>query len=136
MACFPAVTSPSLVLQSLLTIYRPQNAKELFNLRHSSLRNAIERCFGVLKRRFRILRTAPEYPMKIQVNLLYRLTAIHNYIRLHGGLEDLERGLDPEEEAIEEAPLELERRTNSTMDIQRDEIARRMWEDYTRYNNI
>jgi hypothetical protein len=74
--------------------------------------------------------------MKVQVNLLYGLTAIHNYIRLHGGLEDLERGLDLEEETMEEAPLELERRRNSTMDIQRDKIAQRMWEDYTRYNNV
>ena len=29
---------------------KPENAKELFNLRHSSLRNVIERIFGVLKR--------------------------------------------------------------------------------------
>ena len=36
---------------------KPQNAKELFNLRHASLRNIIERCFGVFKRRFRILST-------------------------------------------------------------------------------
>ena len=28
----------------------PQNHKELFNLRHASLRNAIERTFGVLKK--------------------------------------------------------------------------------------
>jgi len=34
---------------------RPKNPKELFNLRHASLRNAIERIFGVVKRRFPIL---------------------------------------------------------------------------------
>jgi len=28
----------------------PQNAKELFNLRHSSLRNVIERTFRVMKK--------------------------------------------------------------------------------------
>jgi hypothetical protein len=31
------------------------NAKELFNLRHSSLRNVVERIFGVLKRQWQIL---------------------------------------------------------------------------------
>lgn len=31
---------------------KPGNKEELFNLRHSSLRNAIERIFGVYKRRF------------------------------------------------------------------------------------
>ena len=33
----------------------PRNDKELFNLHHSSLRTSIERCFGVLKKRFCIL---------------------------------------------------------------------------------
>ncbi|XP_052483726.1 uncharacterized protein LOC105784917 [Gossypium raimondii] len=32
----------------------PENAKELFNLRHSSLRITVERVFGILKKRFRI----------------------------------------------------------------------------------
>jgi hypothetical protein len=32
-----------------------QTKEELFNLRHASLRNTIERCFAVHKRRFRIL---------------------------------------------------------------------------------
>jgi hypothetical protein len=34
---------------------KPENAKELFNLRHSLLRNVIERIFGVLKRQWQIL---------------------------------------------------------------------------------
>ena len=33
----------------------PENAQELFNLRHSSLRTTIKRGFGVLKKRFRVL---------------------------------------------------------------------------------
>ena len=33
----------------------PRNDKELFNLRHSSLCTSIERCFGVLKKRFHVL---------------------------------------------------------------------------------
>ena len=33
----------------------PENVKELFNLRHASLRNAIERAFGVLKKIFPII---------------------------------------------------------------------------------
>jgi hypothetical protein len=32
-----------------------QNEKELFNLRHSSLRATVERAFGSLKRQFKIL---------------------------------------------------------------------------------
>ena len=37
----------------------PKNAKELFNLRHSSLRVTIERVFGALKNRFKILDQKP-----------------------------------------------------------------------------
>lgn len=33
----------------------PENAQEIFNHRHSSLRNVIERAFGVLKKRFPII---------------------------------------------------------------------------------
>ena len=35
--------------------HSPQSKEELFNLRHSSLRNIIERTFGILKNRFQIL---------------------------------------------------------------------------------
>ena len=63
---------------------RPQNAKELFNLRHAHLRNVIKRIFGVLKKRFEILNSAMLYPMEAQVKTMYALFALHNMIR---GLE-------------------------------------------------
>ena len=37
--------------------------KELFNFMHSSVRNVIERAFGVLKKRFHILQDIPNYPL-------------------------------------------------------------------------
>ena len=44
------------------------------------MRNAIERVFGKWKRRFKILRTAPEYNVKTQVQLVYALAALYNFI--------------------------------------------------------
>ena len=44
---------------------QPQNAAELFNLRHVLLRNAIERTFGVFKRRFKVMATGSGYPIRI-----------------------------------------------------------------------
>ncbi|KAL5553002.1 hypothetical protein UlMin_040403 [Ulmus minor] len=44
--------------------------KEMFNYRHASLRNVIERTFGVWKNRFRILRGIPKYPLEKQRDLV------------------------------------------------------------------
>uniref|UniRef100_A0A2N9GM46 Uncharacterized protein n=1 Tax=Fagus sylvatica TaxID=28930 RepID=A0A2N9GM46_FAGSY len=45
----------------------PENARELFNLRHASLRTTIERGFGVLKKRFRVLGAEPFWSFETQV---------------------------------------------------------------------
>ena len=58
----------------------PKDKKELFNLRHAQARNVIERIFGVLKRRFRILLLAPEYNIEIQNRIPAALAALHNFI--------------------------------------------------------
>ncbi|XP_071681491.1 uncharacterized protein [Lolium perenne] len=46
---------------------RPQNAKELFNLRHSSFRVTIERAFAALKNRFNVLEQNPFHTFDTQV---------------------------------------------------------------------
>ena len=65
--------------------YSPQTPQELYNLRHSSLRNAIERIFGVLKNRFKTLIQQMEYSFVVQVKLVEALCCLHNIIRLVGG---------------------------------------------------
>lgn len=62
---------------------KPQNAKELYNLRHASLRNVIERIFGVLMKRFPLLTAMPSYPFPVQAKLLVCIFIIHNFIRTH-----------------------------------------------------
>jgi DDE superfamily endonuclease len=70
-----------------ITFRRPTNAQELFNLRHASSRNVIERIFGILKNRFRILLLPPEYDMGTQARIPPALCALHNFIRHHDPLE-------------------------------------------------
>ncbi|KAK5793591.1 hypothetical protein PVK06_034743 [Gossypium arboreum] len=48
----------------------PENAKELFNLRHSSLRITIERVFGILKKQFRVLDAEPFWNFQTQVDIV------------------------------------------------------------------
>ena len=62
----------------------PTNAKELFNLRHSSLRVTVERAFGALKGQFRILDNKPYHPYKTQVKLVLACCILHNWILGHG----------------------------------------------------
>lgn len=59
----------------------PRNAKELFNHRHSCLRNAIQKSFEVLRRRFPILKVAPQYAFHIQRDIVIAACVLHNLIR-------------------------------------------------------
>ena len=54
---------------------RPDNPEELFNLRHSQLRNIVERVFGRLKGTFRIHRTKPYFGIATQVKVIYATAA-------------------------------------------------------------
>jgi hypothetical protein len=57
-----------------------QNAKELFNLSHLSLRVTVERAFGSLKRRFKILDDAkPFFTFLVQVDIVVACCVLHNY---------------------------------------------------------
>ncbi|KAM7476800.1 hypothetical protein LguiB_024043 [Lonicera macranthoides] len=59
----------------------PQTYKELFNLRHSTARNVIERSFGLLKKRWAILRSASFFDLKTQVAIISACAILHNHIR-------------------------------------------------------
>ncbi|KAG6536181.1 hypothetical protein ZIOFF_001230 [Zingiber officinale] len=62
-------------------LLRTENTKELFNLRHASLRNAIERIFGIFKSRFKIFKTAPPFPYTTQEELVLACARLHNFLR-------------------------------------------------------
>ncbi|KAI0501662.1 hypothetical protein KFK09_016607 [Dendrobium nobile] len=49
---------------------QPTNFKELFNLRHSSLRTTVERAFGSSKNRFTIIKCEPYFPLQTQVEIV------------------------------------------------------------------
>ena len=119
---------------------RPRNERELFNLRHSSLRNVIERIFRVLKRQWRILDSPPEYDMHIQARVPAALCTVHNFIRHFDvdAFNDLEvdwdymRFIEDGElppDAGNEDPVQEEQAGGDAAE-RRDAIARAMWEDY------
>ncbi|WVZ83569.1 hypothetical protein U9M48_030701 [Paspalum notatum var. saurae] len=58
----------------------PKCPKELFNHRHSQLRTTVERAFGALKNRFKILSNKPFVPLKSQAKVVIACCALHNWI--------------------------------------------------------
>ncbi|XP_057756108.1 uncharacterized protein LOC130975314 [Arachis stenosperma] len=70
----------------------PQNCLELFNKKHSSARNVIERCFGLLKKRYTILRSPSFYPIRVQSHIIIACCLLQNFICMN-------MDVDPEEDA-------------------------------------
>ena len=126
---------------NLILFYRPVNKEELFNLRHSSARNVIERIFGVLKQRFRILLLAPQYGLDIQARIPAALVAIHNYISARSDVDDdnplrVNEGGIPghtgHDDSNDDSELEDDGPTfnDDNVDERREQIAQAMWDDY------
>ncbi|XP_020270540.1 uncharacterized protein LOC109845681 [Asparagus officinalis] len=128
----------------------PKNRKELFNLRHSSLRSKIECTFGILKNRFKILAGKPNYPFPTQVDIVLACTVLHNFIALEDPDDDIlnenvEIDEDTGEETNEDESNVMDYTQSRTQredrDVRnewkelRDQIAWAMWVDYcAKYN--
>jgi hypothetical protein len=104
--------------------HRPQNKEELFNLRHATARNVIERSCGVIKKRFPILKQMTSYPFKIQCGFVF-------------SCNDEEIIMVQEEEVL--AANEHPDQNRGLESQWRDTIAQDMWNDYLIYienNNL
>ncbi|XP_031482750.1 uncharacterized protein LOC116252544 [Nymphaea colorata] len=90
----------------------PQNEKELFNLRHPSLQNVIERSFGVLKKRFPVIAssTEPVYSCKTQSDIILACCILHNFCM----------GVDPDASIIEDVDAELMNQPSENYSVQVD----------------
>ncbi|XP_071677189.1 protein ALP1-like [Lolium perenne] len=83
-ACQPGILLPfrktRYHLNEFSPRHRPRNAKELFNLRHSSLRVTIERAFAALKNMFKVFDQKPFHTFDTQVKLVIACCILHNWI--------------------------------------------------------
>jgi DDE superfamily endonuclease len=124
---------------------RPQNASELFNLRHAQLRNVVERIFGVLKNRFKILNLPRAFKMEAQIRVVAVLCLLHNILIKIGEITEEEIGNDEgeiaggdEEDLSENTQTDrggyrIGRGERTRAGARRDAIAKAMWEDYCNY---
>ena len=60
----------------------PQNAQELFNLRHSQLRVIVECCIGIMKERWHIITDIPSYAPEMQAQITRAAGILHNFCRV------------------------------------------------------
>ncbi|KAK5843288.1 hypothetical protein PVK06_005740 [Gossypium arboreum] len=115
----------------------PENAKELFNLRHSSLRITIERVFGILKKRLRVLDAEPFWNFQTQVDIVLACCIIHNHIMGVDPSDLLNYGLYEELEFDLIIPTLTEREEREEArewSTKRDEITQTKWTDYMARN--
>ena len=113
----------------------PANAKEVFNLRYSSLSNVVERIFPVVKRRFPILVKMSPYDYPFQVVIVECCFLLHNYVRLNQLYEDElydgEDGNIPNNIVEEDLHDDNEMGGNyNALKQWRIDIANAMWEQY------
>lgn len=119
---------------------RPANREELFNLRHAQARNIIERVFGILKSKFRILRDVPSFDVPIAASIVISLCAFTNFIKTYDpddedyGDDAEEAGSDPTAGSTEVDPAELtlgiSPAETQRAEARRDNIAQAMWDSY------
>ena len=77
--------------------HQPTTPKELYNMRHSSARNVIERCFGILKARWGVLRDNSYYPVTIKNRIIMACCLLHNFIRQEMAIDPFEDNVIPDE---------------------------------------
>ncbi|MFQ6660962.1 hypothetical protein Gotur_029285 [Gossypium turneri] len=61
-------------------------------MKHASVCNAIERCFGFLKFRWGILKSPSFYPVRVH-NKIIITCLLHNFIRTYMSLDPIETEL-------------------------------------------
>ncbi|KAH7858729.1 hypothetical protein Vadar_027258 [Vaccinium darrowii] len=113
------------------TVY--ESAMDLFNHRNAMLRNDIEKCFGVLKDRFKILKGIPNFDEIRHPLIVTACCVIHNWVIMQRGWNDqfeemVENGGNPPQ--FPAIPLDMSRGATDGMGNVRDGIAASMWKDY------
>ena len=85
----------------------PTTHEEFFNIKHFVPRNVIERCFGVLKLRWAILKSACFYLVKIQCKLILACCLLHNLIKREMSMDLLEQEFDVQDHQVVGEPIAI-----------------------------
>ncbi|XP_026415890.1 uncharacterized protein LOC113311265 [Papaver somniferum] len=123
----------------------PETANELFNLRHASLRNIVERIFGIFKSHFTIFESAPPFPYETQAHIVLACVGLHNFLRKECRFDEFppeenddssssELSSDDEEEGLDPT-IQSQQCQGADANKWRSTIAAKMWKDKTGEGN-
>lgn len=118
-------------LNGVTTAYH--SAKDLFNHKHSSLRYAIETCFGVLKARFRILKAMPKYKTARQPKIVVACCVVHNWVLMQQGRDEFFEQIEEEVGYRKFLGTSIDMSCEAMANT-RNEIAGAMWEAHANWN--
>jgi hypothetical protein len=116
---------------------KPEDKRELFNLRHAQLRGFIKRLFSVWKKRFRILQLSHHgFYLQTQIKLVLALAVVHNFLNNNGEdpwdepIEIFKETKAPTRTAASGAPKSSR---ISLAAQRREDITEAMWQGYQDY---
>ena len=85
----------------------PKTHEEFFNIKHFVARDVIERCFGVLKLCWAILRSVCFYPVNIQCKLILACCPLHNLLKREMSIDPLEQEFDVQDHQVVGEPITI-----------------------------
>ncbi|CAA0806910.1 Unknown protein [Striga hermonthica] len=119
----------------------PQNARELFNRRHATVWNVVERSFGILKGKFPIIKgLMPNYPPEFQTDIVIACCVAHNFILEHQKIANVPPAMQDPDYIPEPDEDDFTRPLRTMLDTSnvglreqsglRDSIADALWRDH------
>ncbi|XP_061367914.1 uncharacterized protein LOC133310936 [Gastrolobium bilobum] len=112
---------------------QPTTPHEFFNMKHSSARNVIERCFGMLKGRWAIVRSKSFYPIKTQCRIITACCLLHNHIRREMPMDPIEEemvDIHDAEDNFEGCDMITHVESSNAWTRGRDEMAQHMFDTW------
>ncbi|KAL2942202.1 Protein ALP1-like [Bienertia sinuspersici] len=114
----------------------PTNYMELFNLRHSSTRNTIERAFGLLKKHWSIIRDPSFFGKKTQIRIMNACFILHNFLR-EEKMEETSLMQEVEQDLLNMEAIDVEEEEDYILSARstiewnefRDRLAKKMFEE-------
>ncbi len=89
----------------------------------------------VVKRQFQIFNQALEYSQTTQIDIVYAIIWLHNFIKIYSGYEEniYNAPINIPDNTVRDSERGTQQSNSTQMNIMRDRMADHIWEDYQIY---